>query len=91
MIVQMYSNGPPTLEYLAMKAVLANSLPLDHLPRILQYNAVDGMFGRLDPIPQYLNAEGRLRYEVLKTYFGVHEDDFRFDIQKRMHPKYDGM
>lgn len=91
MIVQMYSQAPPTLQYIAMKSVLANSLPLDHLPRQLQYQAVVGMLGRCDPIPQYLSPEGRLRYEVLKTYFGVHDEDFKYDVQQRMNPKYDAL
>merc|ERR1712062_471656 len=84
-IVTRCANGPNTLEHLALKAVLANNLPLDGMPKLLQQKAEKGMFSPgYFRAPENLTDEGWWWYEVVKTFFGVDDgNEFRHSLEER--------
>jgi len=74
-IVAVFQSSPLKLEHLAMKQVLEHQMPLEELPKALQTKAVIGMFDLSDNIPDYINDQGRETFEILRSNFGVTDDE----------------
>jgi len=74
-IVAVFQSSPLKLEHLAMKQVLEHQMPLEELPKALQTKAVIGMFDLSDNIPDYINDQGRETFQILRSNFGVTDDE----------------
>jgi len=74
-IVAVFQSSPLKLEQLAMKQVLEHEMPLNELPKELQTKAVIGMFDESDDIPDYVNDQGRETFEILRSNFGITDDE----------------
>jgi len=74
-IVAVFQSAPLKLEQLAMKQVLVHQMPLEELPKELQTKAVIGMFDLSDNIPDYVNDQGRETFEILRSNFGIQDEE----------------